>query len=255
MPGRLFVLLPVYNEGQSIYRLLAGFAQVLARLDLESRVLVVDDASADDSPRWIARAAQEFPGLNLEIQRHPVNQGLTGALNTGLERLGDLGPRDYLVTMDGDNTHSPFLIPEMLAKAEQGADLVIASRYCQQSRISGLSPLRVWLSRGAGLLYRLRWGIPGVRDYTCLFRLYAGPVATRFLSEGSRPYLVQPGFACSAELLAKMARHASVCVEVPLILRYANKVGASNMRLMQTIGSTLRFLLGRPPAGGPGGGA
>lgn len=244
MAGRLFVILPVYNEGRAIHDLLAVYDRLLAELGLAHCLLVIDDCSADDSPQWIARAQRDFPGLNITAHRHAANQGLAGALNTGLGLLEGFTDEDLLVTMDGDNTHNPMLLKEMLSKVEQGADIVIASRYCEQSRISGLDPLRVLLSHGASWLYRLRWGIPGVKDYTCLYRLYAGPVVRRFLDAGAAPHLAEKGFTCSSELLRKMARQAQVCVESPMILRYANKVGASNMRLMKTIAGTLK-LLGR----------
>ncbi|MBI4800510.1 MAG: glycosyltransferase family 2 protein [Desulfarculus sp.] len=243
MPPKLYVILPVYNEGQSIHGLLAVYARLLPGLSLGHQVLVIDDHSQDDSPYWIDRAAREFEALNLTCLRHPANQGLHGVLNTGLGLLaGVLRPQDLLVTMDGDNTHNPHLIKEMLAKVEQGADVVIASRYCEASRISGLSRARVVLSWGAGLLYRLRWRIPGVKDYTCLFRLYRGEAVLPLLREGGPVYLREQGFTCSSELLRRLAAPGLVCVEVPMILRYANKLGASNMKVLGTVMKTLRML-------------
>lgn len=242
--SKLYILLPVYNEGQSIYDLLAAYARLLPELGLEHQVLVIDDGSQDDSPYWIDRAAREFSGLNLACHRHDPNQGLHGVLNTGLGLLADqLGHDDLLVTMDGDNTHNPFLIKEMLAKVEQGADVVLASRYCPGSRISGLSLGRIILSYVAGWLYRLRWRIPGVRDYTCLFRMYRGSMVLPRLQKQGPAYLRERGFTCSAELLRLVAAPGVVCVEVPMILRYANKVGASNMRVLRTVLKTLRMLV------------
>lgn len=244
MNPKLFVILPVYNEGRSIYELLAAFDRLLPGLGLAHQVLVIDDHSQDDSPYWIEKAVREFEDLDLTCLRHPANQGLHGVLNTGLGLLaGVLRPQDLLVTMDGDNTHNPHLIKEMLAKVEQGADVVIASRYCEASRISGLGWGRVVLSMGAGLLYRLRWRIPGVRDYTCLFRLYRGAVVLPLLQGQGPVYLREQGFTCSSELLRRLAAPGLVCVEVPMILRYANKLGASNMKVLRTVMKTLRMLL------------
>lgn len=188
--------------GQAIHDLLASYARVLPRLGLEHHILVVDDHSADDSAQWVERARQDFGGLNLTLHRHQVNRGLHGVLNTALGALEGLEDGDLLVTMDGDNTHNPFLLPEMLAKIEQGADIVIASRYCEQSRISGLSRLRVLLSWGAGWLYRLAWGIPGVRDYTCLFRMYRGRLINQLRGQDAPPYLRQRGSPAPASFCA-----------------------------------------------------
>jgi dolichol-phosphate mannosyltransferase len=244
MPAsKLYIILPVYNEGRSIHDLLAAYARLLPGLDLAHQVLVIDDCSQDDSPYWIDRAVRDFPEVNLVCHRHDPNLGLHGVLNTGLGLLaGQLGQNDLLVTMDGDNTHNPFLIREMLAKIEQGADIVIASRYCEGSRISGLSRAREILSQVAGRLYRLRWGIPGVKDYTCLFRMYRGTMVLPLLSGPGPVYLRERGFTCSSELLRRLAAPEAVCVEVPMILRYANKVGASNMKVTRTVLKTLRML-------------
>ncbi len=241
--SQLHIILPVYNEGRSIHDLLAAYARLLPGLGLSHRVLVIDDCSQDDSPYWIDRAAREFSALNLECLRHEPNQGLHGVLNTGLGRLaGRLGPDDLLVTMDGDNTHNPFLIKDMLQKIQQGADIVIASRYCEGSRIHGLTRGRRILSYVAGLLYRLRWRLPGVKDYTCLFRMYRGSAVLPLLQEAGPAFLREQGFTCSSELLRRLAGPDTVCVEVPMILRYANKVGASNMRVLRTVLKTLRML-------------
>lgn len=91
--------------------------------------------------------------------------------------------------MDDDNTHNPWLIPDMLRKIRQGADIVVASRYCEGSRIHGLTRGRRVLSYVAGWLYRLRWRLPGVKDYTCLYRMYRGAVLLPLLRESGPSYL------------------------------------------------------------------
>jgi dolichol-phosphate mannosyltransferase len=139
-----------------------------------------------------------------------------------------------------------MLIRAMLDKMDEGADLVIASRYCEQSRITGLSLFRLCLSWGARYAYALRWNLAGVRDYTCNFRAYRGATMRAFLCKtGPAPYLLQQGFACAGELLRGTAAQAAITVEVPMILRYDNKFEESNMRVMKTIWNTLSMLVRR----------
>jgi dolichol-phosphate mannosyltransferase len=145
--------------------------------------------------------------------------------------------------MDGDNTHNPFLIKSMLEKIEQGADVVIASRYCEQSRVIGLSGFRGLLSYIAKFFYKLRWNIKGVSDYTCLYRSYTGAIVNKFLeNRDCGAPLSEVGFTCSPEILLHMSLYNPVIVEVPMILRYSDKVGASNMRILRTVWQTLIML-------------
>lgn len=241
--GNLYIIVPVYNESRSIYDLLGIYTQVLPGLGLFHQLLVIYDCSQDDSPYWIDRAACGCAALNLECLRHKPNKGLHGVLNTSLGWLaGCLGENNLLVTMDGDNAHNPWLIPDIMRKVRQGADIIVASLYCEGSRIYGLTRGRRVLSYVAGWLYWLSWRLSGVKDYTFLYRMYRGAVLLPLLHESGPSYLRQLGFTCSSELLRRVAGPATACFEVPIILRYANKMGASNMRVLRTVLKTLRML-------------
>ena len=240
---KIHVLLPVHNESKGIYLLLQAYSRLASHMPYEFMVSIIDDASSDDSSTWIKRACSEFKNINLNHIEHAENMGLSGALNTGFSALKNLRDDDMVITMDGDNTHNPFLISSMAEKIDQGADIVIASRYCEQSRIVGLSKFREFLSHAAKFFYQLRWHIQGVSDYTCLYRGYRGEIVRKFLeSRGSNMPLSEVGFTCSPEILLHMSSFNPVIVEVPMILRYSDKVGASNMRIFKTIGQTLRLL-------------
>lgn len=241
---RVIVIAPVYNEGRSVYNLLNTFAEMFRKTGIPHLVIPINDCSRDDSQAWIDRALSENPDLVAKPVRHEVNKGLHGALNTALELLRDeVRDDDVVVTLDGDNTHNPKLIPRMLGVIEEGADIVIASRYCEGSRISGLTRFRILLSTGARFLYQAIWRIPGVRDYTCLFRVYRGAAIRKLLARRPAPVLEEQGFTAVTELLARLANDGPVITEVPMILRYEAKENASNMRLLRTIRQTLRIMV------------
>ncbi|MDQ3459105.1 MAG: glycosyltransferase [Deinococcota bacterium] len=159
------------------------------------------------------------------------------------EQVG--GPRgdaeDLLVTMDADDTMDPGLIPAMLRAALEGADLVIAFRFAGGSE-AGVPRLRKLYSRAARLLIAGMFPLPGVRDYTCGFRMYR----VSLLSELSR---VKPGlfdaagFTAPTELLLNLSHLRPNVAEVPLHLRYDRKVGRSKMRVVSTLWQYLRLLL------------
>ncbi|MCC7138829.1 MAG: glycosyltransferase [Planctomycetes bacterium] len=247
---RLRVMLPAFNEEQNLPPLLTDVRDTMARWAGGPAwdVVVVDDGSADGT----AAAATSVPGARVTLVPHGVNRGLGAAMRTGIEHaLATMGDDDLLVTMDADHTHPPELIPSMVALADAGSDLVIASRYQPGAEIHGLVWWRRWISDVASLVFRVVFPC-GARDYTCGYRCYR----VGLLRWGTRRYgphfLNQRGFSVMVDLLLKLRRRARRIAEVPLVLRYDRKRGASKMKVARTIVTTLR-LLGRRFRGDPTG--
>lgn len=226
----LFIVLPAYNEEQNIGPLLDRIQQAAAS---QYQVLVVNDGSTDGTALVVNSYSERIP---LELLEHRVNKGLGQAITTGLRRAMELASADdIVVTMDADNTHDPALIGEMVEGIRQGLDVVIASRYAPGGGEVGLSWMRHVFSRGASLLLRLFFPIPGVRDYTCGYRAYRGAVLSQaFVTYGDR-FIEESGFTCMAEILIKLRRLSVRAGEVPLVLRYDLKSGATKMKVMRTI--------------------
>lgn len=241
----LYVLLPVYNEGQSIFDLLSRMRNLMESQPREHVILIVNDGSSDDSAALIEAARSKFASLSIQYVEHPRNFGFAQALRTGFSRLTEIGGDDVLVTMDGDNTHDPTAIPAMLAAIDRGADIVIASRYRRGSVVTGLSLLRRALSAGAAIIYYLRWRLPGVRDYTTGFRAYRGHVIVQFLSAYGDSAIEETGFAALPEILRKTSRFAPIIREVPLVFDYSKKLSKTNNPIWRTIAMSLAMLFKR----------
>jgi dolichol-phosphate mannosyltransferase len=250
----LYIGMPAYNEGKNLPFLLEEIC-ALAEEWLPHRditVVVVDDGSADDTAGVVRAFAagldrRRYPRLQIDLVPHEVNKGLAEAMKTLLTHVADRGgPRDVLVTMDGDNSHPPGLIVRMLQLVAEGHDVVIASRYQRGGRVVGLSWSRGLLSMGASWLFRLLFPITNVRDYTCGYRAYKVPVLQRALKEDPR-FVSERGFSCMVDILLKLrvARPPLVMNEVPMVLRYDKKAGASKMRVFRTVKDTLRLLARR----------
>jgi len=232
----LVVMLPAYNESQAMRPLLERIAATFKLIPGSTSVLVVDDGSTDGTASAAEAKAREL-GLSLEVAAHETNKGLGEALRTGFLRAHEiLGGDGVLVAMDADNTHDPALIPTMLAKLEDGCDVVIASRYAPGGKEIGLSPLRRLMSRGASLMLAVFLPVRGARDYSCGYRAYRGSVIARAFEVYGGDLVVENGFVASAEILIKLAGLPARVGEVPLVLRYDLKGGASKMRVGQTIG-------------------
>jgi dolichol-phosphate mannosyltransferase len=128
-----------------------------------------------------------------------------------------------------------------------GADVVIASRYLPGARQAGVPPSRALLSAAVGWLLRLRFRLPGVRDYSCGFRAYRAGIVQRALAAHGPRLITSQGFVVMTELLVKLTPFRPRIVEVPLDLRYDRKVGASKMPTARTIAGYLRLVFGRMP--------
>ncbi|MGH9938490.1 MAG: glycosyltransferase family 2 protein, partial [Blastocatellia bacterium] len=113
---RVFVIIPAYNEGQVIRSVLAPL------IESGYGVVVVDDASADDSQSALA-------GLPVHYIRHAVNLGQGAALQTGMSFAIQQGAR-YIIHFDADGQHHPEDIPALLEPLINGdADIVFGSRF------------------------------------------------------------------------------------------------------------------------------
>ncbi len=244
----VIVALPAFNERDALPRLLRRIA---AAPGGPYRTLVVDDGSSDGTAEAAEACREALPGLR--VVRHDRNRGLGAALQTGwTEALRELPDDGAVITMDADDTHDPAVIARLLDLLAAGADVAIASRFQPGGGEVGLSPARRVFSRGAGVLLAAARPIAGVRDYTCGYRAYrAGMLRRAFQAYGQNGLITAPGFACSAEVLVKLAALGARCAEAPLVLRYDLKRGKSKMKVLRTIGGyfyILRVTRRRPAA-------
>ncbi len=193
-------------------------------------------------PRSQQRPPPNFP---LIVESHPQNLGLGATLRDGiLLACAKASDRDVLVTLDADNTHTPGLIARMVRSIREGHDVVIASRYRRGARIRGVPFHRRLLSRGASLLMITLFPIKGVRDYTCGYRAYDMGLLQRVVSGSESAFFNQDGFQVMVDILLKLRREPDVIFgEVPLILRYDHKEGASKMDVVRTTKQTLALMV------------
>ncbi len=227
--SRVVVMLPAYNEEQDLPVLLPRLKQALAGV-LPYHVLVVDDGSTDRTAQIVSQAALDMPVFLIS---HGHNRGLGAAIRTGLKAACHQAP--VVVTLDADNSQDPALIPAMVQALEQGLDLVIASRFQPGAAEIGVPHHRRWLSHAAAALLKLLVPCPGARDYTCGFRAYRASSLQSLMQRYGENFLRDNGFACMLELLLNLRRIGARVGEVPLVLRYDLKAGASKMRIGRTV--------------------
>ncbi len=241
------VVLPAYNEGKGIRVLLDEIDATMKEAMAEYRVVVVDDGSGDDTADRVREAGEDRP---ITLVEHGENRGLAEAIRTGLlAALQDAQQRDIVVTMDADNTHNPGLILRMVRLIREGCDVVIASRYQRGARAIGVPFLRRLLSYAASLLFRLTFPIPQVKDYTCGYRAYRASCLQEAFGRYEAAFISTTGFTCMVDILLRLRTMDLVMVEVPLILRYDRKAGASKMHVGKTVRDTLALMWRRKLGG------
>lgn len=241
--AKVFVVLPAYNEAEGLPSLLTKIQSVFAANNREYHVIVVDDASTDDTGAIASQFSFQMP---LTLVQHKVNQNLPGALRSGfIEAVEQAADGDIIVTMDGDDTHPPGIINPLIQKISEGYDVVTASRYQPGSRVMGVPQFRVLMTYGARLLFQTIMPIQGVRDYTCGYRAYRKNVLKDSMDFYGDAFVSEKGFSCMADVLLKMRRFNYAFGEVPFLLRYDQKLGDSKMAVGRTVWLTLKLLMKR----------
>lgn len=227
---KITVMMPAYNEEQDLPVLLGRIQRALEGW-ANYRILIVDDGSRDNTAQIVRDAAAQMP---VELIQHPRNMGLGAAMRTGLNAASRSS--DVVITLDADNSQDPELMKSMVERLGEGFDVVIASRFQPGAQEIGVPAFRILLSHVASAGIRTIVGYPGVRDYTCGFRAYRGETLRNLIDTfGDDNFIRENGFSCMFELLLNLRAIRARISEVPLVLRYDLKEGASKMRILRTM--------------------
>jgi glycosyltransferase involved in cell wall biosynthesis len=154
-------VVPVYNEVESLPHLIEAIASSLQASGLSYQIICIDDGSKDGSAALLKDMAASRDDLCAVILRR--NYGQTAAMSAGFDRARGR----VIVTLDGDLQNDPADIPLLLAKLDEGYDLVSGWRKNRQDNtISRLLPSKIanWLIAR----------VTGVRlhDYGCSLKAY-----------------------------------------------------------------------------------
>lgn len=149
----LSVIVPTYNERDSLPHLVARLAEVAGRTTLE--VVVVDDASPDGTGLMAENLARQG-SLPIVVLHRASKAGLASAVVEGARSAQG----DVLTVMDADLSHPPELLPELAAAVQSGADIAVASRYVSGGGVEAWPVLRRAVSRTATWLARVLLGLP-----------------------------------------------------------------------------------------------
>lgn len=124
--NKLSIVIPAYNEGPTIHRILDKIQQVQLVNGIKKEVIIINDCSKDDTEDAILRYQNANPGLNIQYHCHPVNMGKGAALHTGIARATG----EFLIIQDADLEYDPEEYNDLLKPCINGfADVVYGSRF------------------------------------------------------------------------------------------------------------------------------
>lgn len=206
------ILLPAKNESKAI----RSTVRTIAMAFPQAEILVINDGSTDDT----ALAAEE---AGAHVIHHPYTKGNGAAIKTGAR----VAKGDVLVFMDADGQHDPADIPRLLAKLDEGYDMVVGAR----DRASQASLGRSFAN---GFYNRLATYMTGhkVEDLTSGFRAVRADKFREFL------YLLPNGFSYPTTSTMAFFRAGYGVAYVPI--KAAKRIGKSHINLFR---DGVRFLL------------
>jgi dolichol-phosphate mannosyltransferase len=232
--SQLLFVIPAYNEEDNLPGLFADLAQTSELLGERSRIFIVDDGSADATSELVEGYSGPLP---VELVRLDVNQGPGAAFRTGFDSALACAEHDALiVTLEADTTSDLGALPQMLDEVRRGADVVLADW-----RMVGVSAHRRLLSAAAGWVVRKGLGLEAT-TVSSFFRVYRASTLRQASTRYGDQLIRERGFACKAELLAKLSSMGARIVEVPVSLDWTRRNGESKMPVFKTMLAYWRML-------------
>jgi dolichol-phosphate mannosyltransferase len=225
MAPRLDIVIPVYNEGNII---LATLAELRWQVSTPSRILICYDRPDDDTLAMIEAHPEQVEGLNVEFVRNH-SRGAHAAVMSGF--AASRAP--FVLVFPADDDFNAGIIDAMVAKAEQGADVVCAGRFIPGGCMVGCRWLKAMLVRTAAFTLYYVARLP-TRDATNGFRLFSRRVIDSIEIESDI------GFSYSLELLVKCHRLGWPITDVPAKW-YERKQGGSRFQVLNWVPAYLRW--------------
>lgn len=169
---KLSVVIPLFNEAESLHQLYGALDGVISLYADQGELIFVDDGSTDGSFE-VLRALRDKDG-RMKIVQLRTNRGKATALAAGFREASG----ETIVTLDADLQDDPREIPRLLAKLEEGYDLVSGWKARRQDPWSRRF-LSAVFNRVTGFLTGLR-----IHDINCGFKAYRRPVIDELKLQG-----------------------------------------------------------------------
>src|SRR5712692_4682774 len=181
---RISVVVPVYNEEETVTQVLEALSEV--QLDLE--VVVVDDASTDNTWEILQELRKKEPFNTYHYIRHDFNQGKGAGLRTGFGLVSG----DMVTVQDGDMEYNPEDLPALVRKWEEAGDAQVAIYGCRD--LSSQKFTTRWGNRFLTAVTNILFGAR-IHDMETCYKLMPDVLARALPMEGRR-FEIEPEITC-----------------------------------------------------------
>ena len=202
---RATICVPTYNERANLEAMVAALTPRLREGD---RILVIDDGSPDGTGEIADGLAEKHAFVS--VLHRPRKEGLGPAYLAGFRRALADGA-ELVLEMDCDFSHDPADVPRLIAAAEEGADLVLGSRYVPGGGVTDWGLVRRFISRGASVYTELFLHM-GVKDPTGGFKCFRRSVLERIDLDA----ISAKGYAFQIEMTYRAKRAGFRVAEIPI---------------------------------------
>ena len=213
---------PAYNEEANIGALCLKTASVLKRVAGDWEVVAINDGSKDATAAVVEALHKKEPGIR--VVSHSVNSGYGAAVKTGFKSA----KMDWIFLTDGDGQFDVNEIERLLPLA-QDHDLVVGYRIKRADPFHRKANAWAW-----GTLVRTLFGLKGVRDIDCAFKLIRRDVFKTFQLETT-------GAMISTELLVKSQKNGFRIAEIG-VQHYARTAGTQTGAKLSVIARAFKEL-------------
>lgn len=234
--------MPAYNEEFGLEILLSRLKRVMNDIKYPWEIVVVNDGSKDRTLKVLSSFKDSLP---LKIISFDKNRGITEVFLKGFNHiLSEASNEDLIITLDSDNTQSPYVIYDLISEWEKGFNLVIASRFVSGSCVMGVPWFRNILSLNVAYLLKYFFPYNNVSDYSTFYRAQTVELIGRVVSKVPMELVISgEGFSSMARFLLNLCYRGQANVsEVPITLRYDLKEGGTGIRIFRTIFGYFRLI-------------
>jgi glycosyltransferase involved in cell wall biosynthesis len=206
------VIVPIYNEVENIKSLSSSLLNVLSGLGRSFEIILIDDGSSDGTSELLKSITEDNPAVKgIRFRR---NFGQTAAMAAGF----DYASGDIVISLDGDMQNDPADIPRLIAKLEEGYDVVSGWRKNRQDdfisrKIPSIIANRI-ISRFTGVY---------LHDYGCSLKAYRSEIAKDMSLYGEMHRFI-PALA---------GIEGARIIEIP-VLHHPRKFGKSKYNILRT---------------------
>lgn len=212
------VVIPVFNERDSLYPLFNSLKETMDSLGERYEVIFINDGSTDDTLNRLNALKETNP--QLKVINFAKNRGQGKAIEEGFCNVKG----DIIITIDGDLQNDPRDIPKLIAKINEGFNLVCGWRYIRKENLLKKAKSRL------GNFLQGRITQLNLHDMSCTFRAYSREIINGITFKRKYDFSLLPYII--------FQRHKVKIAEVKIEHNY-RKSGKTKYKLLETIVGTI----------------